>query len=249
MHDLSWNSSDASLVVAIGTATVCFSVYWFIAYSTSLEKFVDRRKGKGHFHHYGAFYQKGIGILCLGIIPATISFLFFPKSFTSYGVGAALLEPTLYWVLFFGGFLSLIPWYSARQEEMQSFYPQVRAPEWDRNLLVINGLFWLAYLFAYEFLFRGFLLIHTAEALGWWPGVVITTAICTLTHMPKGSKETFGTIPLSVILCLTVVQTGAIWASVVVHAALAISNDYWALFYHPDMQMKSEKRLKQAKPW
>ncbi|MFK7844768.1 MAG: lysostaphin resistance A-like protein [Rhodothermales bacterium] len=247
MEDLYWDSNDASLVVAIGTATVCFSVYWFVAYSASLKQFVDKRKGDGHFHHYGAFYQKAIGILCLGIVPAAISYLYFPKSFTSYGVGVASMGPTLYWMLLFGGFLSFIPWYSARKEEMQRFYPQVRVPEWDRKLLLINGLFWLSYLFAYEFLFRGFLLLNTAEVLGWWPGIIVTTAICTLTHMPKGSKETFGTIPLSIILCLIVVQTGAIWACVVVHAALAISNDFWAASFNPDMQIKSGKSVNAAK--
>ena len=86
------------------------------------------------------------------------------------------------------------------------------------------------------------------ESAGWWPAITITTALSTVTHIPKGSKETFGTIPMSLVLCLIVYQTGSIWACIIVHTLLAISNDYWAAFYHPRMQFRPGYNGRVKKP-
>ena len=247
MEDLVWKSGDSQVVVPIATSVICFSLYWFVAYSDKLRDAVDNRMGPNHFLNFGAFYQKGLGFVCLGIIPMIIAVVFLPGSLSVYGISAFIWEPALVWLLVLGGVLLIIPYFSARKEEMLEFYPQIRVPEWSGSLLTINAIVWLLYLFAYEFLFRGFLLISVASVLGWWPAIAIATAVSTLTHMPKGSKETFGTIPLSVLLCFIVIQTGAIWPCVIIHAVLAISNDYWALNYHPGMQLIMGKRLEPAK--
>ncbi len=239
MEDLIWKSNDAAIVFSVGTATICFSVYWFAAYSNRLRNLVDNRRGAGHFNKYGAFYQKVLGITLLGVVPALVAIFFLPGSLSDYGFGLESWQAALYWVLILGGVVTFIPRYSAKKEEMLEFYPQVRVAEWSRSLLLTNGVFWVAYLTAYEFLFRGFLLINIADALGWWPAIVISTSLATITHFPKGGKETFGTIPLSILLCLIVVQTGSIWPCIIIHSLLAISNDYWALSYHPHMTFKT----------
>ena len=161
-------------------------------------------------------------------------------------MGEMIWKPALIWTIILGSILLVIPYFSARKEEMLQFYPQIRVPEWTRGLLMINAVVWLLYLWAYEYLFRGFLLLSMAGALGWWPAIAITTALSSVTHMPKGSKETFGTVPLSILLCFIVIQTGAIWPCVVIHAVLAISNDYWALNYHPSMTLTAGKVLEPA---
>lgn len=247
MEDFVWKSSDALFVITVGTATLCFCLYWFVAHSDRLKAWVDARNGEGYFDQYGAIYQKLIGVLYLGCIPMTITFLLLPGTPEQYGVGDANWTVSLYWILLFGGAISFIPWYSARQEEMYNFYPQVRVRDWNRRLIVINALVWVLYMFAYEFLFRGFLLMGVAAAFGWWPAIIVTAALSATTHIPKGAKETFGTIPLSFVLSLIVIQTGAIWACVATHAILAISNDYWAVFYHPQMRFKENGVLEKVK--
>ena len=247
MEDLVCESSDLQIVLPVAVTVVCFCTYWFLAYSEKLKHTVNEQVGDSHFVSFGAFYQKGIGFLFLGVIPFAIDVFFLPGSFESYGLGAVAWKPALLWTLILGGVVMIVPYFSARKEEMLQFYPQVRVMDWSGSLLAVNAIVWLLYLWAYEFLFRGFLLMNTAEALGWWPAIVITTALSAVTHMPKGSKETFGTIPLSVLLCLIVVQTGAIWPCVIIHAMLAISNDYWAVTYHPQMKMMVGKSLKSTK--
>ncbi|MEM8485639.1 MAG: CPBP family intramembrane glutamic endopeptidase [Bacteroidota bacterium] len=247
MEDLVWKTSDAVFVITVGTATVCFCLYWFVAHSERLKAWVDARNGDGYFDQYGAVYQKLIGVLYLGGLPMLATLLLLPGTPENYGLGDANWTISLYWILLFGGAISFIPWYTARQKEMYSFYPQIRARDWSRRLLVVNALVWTLYMFAYEFLFRGFLLMGVASVYGWWPAIIVTTALSATTHLPKGGKETFGTIPLSIVLSLIVIQTGAIWACVAAHAILAISNDYWAVFYHPEMRFKENGVLEEVK--
>ena len=120
---------------------------------------------------------------------------------------------------------------------MLAYYPEVRARQWSRRLIAFNSLMWGVYLAAYEFLFRGFLLVNCSNAMGVWPAIAITTALSSATHMPKGPKESFGTIPFSIVLCLSVLHTGAIWAAFTIHVILALSNDLWALHFQPEMQV------------
>ncbi len=247
MENLVWKTGDGVFAITIGTATISFCLYWFLAHSERLKVWVDGRNGEGYFDQYGAVYQKLIGVVYLGGLPMLATLLFMPGTPETYGLGDADWTVTLYWILLFGGAISFIPWYSARQKEMYDFYPQIRVREWNRRLIVINALVWILYMFAYEFLFRGFLLMGLASVTGWWPAMIVTAALAATTHLPKGAKETFATIPLSIVLSLTVIQTGAIWACVATHAILAISNDYWAVFYHPRMRFKDDKLLEEAK--
>ena len=85
MENLVWKSSDAAIVFSVGTTAICFSVYWFVAYSEKLKLLIDARKGAGHFHLYGAFYQKAIGVVLLLGIPALVAYFFIPEAAAEYG--------------------------------------------------------------------------------------------------------------------------------------------------------------------
>ena len=48
---------------------------------------------------------------------------------------------------------------------------------------------WFLYLFGYEFLFRGVLLIPLIDPLGMWPAIAINIAVYSATHIPKGRRN------------------------------------------------------------
>jgi len=114
-------------------------------------------------------------------------------------------------------------------------YPQIRARLWTRKITVINIVSWIVYLFGYEFLFRGILLFPLAGELGVWPAVAINIAFYSITHVPKGLKETIGAIILGLVLCILTLASGTIWIAVLTHVALALTNSFTAMKYHPDM--------------
>lgn len=237
MINISWSEGDAQLAATLAIATICFLLYWFIAHSDGFYAWLSKRKGKAFVSEYGALYQKGIGIVFIGVIPATFALWLFPGSLAEYGLGIADKELTLMWILCLGCIASLLPYYSARKEDMQSFYPQVRANEWTPGLTILNSLVWVVYMGAYEFLFRSFLFTNCMEVMGAVPAMAVTAVLSSVTHMPKGAKETFATLPFSVLLCLVFLHTGAIWAGYAVHLILALANDYWALYFQPKMNL------------
>ena len=116
-------------------------------------------------------------------------------------------------------------------------YPQIRVKEWDTQLLLLSAFSWIAYLLAYEFMFRGYLLFVSVEYLGVWPAIALNIAIYALVHVPKGIKEAVGALPLGVVLGIITIQTGNIWVAFVVHIVLALSNEWFSLKAHPDMRL------------
>jgi membrane protease YdiL (CAAX protease family) len=105
-------------------------------------------------------------------------------------------------------------------------------------MLFINAVGWFLYLFGYEFLFRGVLLIPLIEPLGMWPAIAINIVLYSATHIPKGLDETIGAIPLGFVLCLLTISSGTIWIAFIVHVVIAWTNTFTALKFHPDMQLK-----------
>ena len=233
------NPEFIPLSVAVGVATLCFLLYWFVAYSESYRRFLSVYTPAERVDVFLPFYQKGLGILLIGIIPMAVLWTYSADFFKDYGImPPENLKATFLWIISFGVLLAVIPFFSSRKQEMQAMYPQVRIHRWSAKLFTVNALVWAVYLYAYEFLFRSFLLCSLLMSLETAPAIVITTAISVATHMPKGAVETFGTIPFSIMLCMAMVSTGSIWAGFIIHLALALSNDFWALFFNPEMELK-----------
>ena len=229
---------NMSLTIALIVGTICFLLYWFVAHSKGYKEHLKRWIPAETVDILFPFFQKGLGVLLIGVVPGIVLWVFSSTFSTDYGMMLDRPQSTILWTIIFGGMLFFIPYFSARKPEMQEYYPQIRKKEWDIQLIVLNTFFWAAYLFAYEFLFRSFFLNTFLISLDTTSAVVLTTIISVSTHMPKGALETFGTIPFSVMLCLAMLVTGSIWAGFVIHLVLALSNDYWALHFNPQMGMK-----------
>jgi len=134
-----------------------------------------------------------------------------------------------------------IGYFNAKGEGNLSMYPQIRTKNWNLSLLIVSALSWLAYLFAYEFLFRGILLSSSLEFMGLWPAIILNVGIYSLVHIHKGFKEAFWSIILGVIMCLLVVETGSFWIAFFIHAVLALSNEWFSLRAHPEIKLNLSK--------
>ena len=117
-------------------------------------------------------------------------------------------------------------------------YPQIRKKEWNFQLLLLSAFSWTAYLLAYEFMFRGYLLFISVAYLGVWPAIALNVAIYALVHVPKGYKEAFGAVPFGIVLGIITIQTGTIWVAFVVHVIMALSNEWFSLRANPEMKLK-----------
>ncbi len=163
---------------------------------------------------------------------------------TDYGL-TIIPETTFYsivWTLGLSALVIPIAYFSAKKPKNLVNYPQIRAKEWTQRTVFINALGWALYLFGYELLFRGTLLFPLVDSVGVWPAIAINIALYSATHIPKGLDETIGAAPLGLVLCLLTIASGTIWIAFFVHVAMAWTNSFTALKFHPDIHYVGSKR-------
>ncbi|MDQ3072284.1 MAG: CPBP family glutamic-type intramembrane protease [Bacteroidota bacterium] len=225
-------------VFALVCVTLSFIAYFFIMQGAWLTSKVMKRYGAEGVKSHLVVWQRLTGFFFLGFIPFSLALILFRKSPADYGLGFENFDESLLWVLGFAAIILPMNYFNARTAQNRSVYPQMRISEWTIKLVWTNAWSWMAYLFAYELLFRGLLLFGTQPYLGNVTAIALNVTIYTLVHIPKGYKETLGSIPLGIVLCLLTLETGTIWVAFLTHVLLALSNDYFALAAHPDMRMK-----------
>jgi membrane protease YdiL (CAAX protease family) len=125
----------------------------------------------------------------------------------------------------------------AGRPENISRYPQLRVHHWTSRLLVSNFLTLSIYTATYEFLFRGFLFFVCLQHTDFWTSTIINVIIYSAAHAHQGLRETVLSIPFGVILCAVTMYMGAFWGAVVIHLALAWSNELFSIQRNPAMSV------------
>ena len=244
--DFSWKSEALSSVLPILLSLVFFVVYWFIAQS---EKIKARFYEKHSFDAASVkhiFFTKYIGFFSMGVAPTVVCLVLLPVySLADYGL---CIKPettlfSLFWIVALCSLVVPLAYFSAKKPKNLVNYPQIRAKIWNRQTVFINILGWSIYLFGYEFLFRGTLLFPLVNSLGIWPAIAINTALYSATHIPKGLDETLGAIPLGIVLCILTLLSGTIWIAFIVHVAMALTNSFTALHFHPEIHYRPNHKM------
>ena len=119
--------------------------------------------------------------------------------------------------------------------------PQFRIRTWNCRTALLSSLAWSAYLVAYEFMFRGLLLFSCLRSFGLPAALIINVCLYALSHLPKGIRETIGSVPFGLILCLLVVRLESFWIAAAIHIILAVSNDLFSMRANPDMEYIPKK--------
>jgi membrane protease YdiL (CAAX protease family) len=220
-------------ISAISVASFGVIFYYYIIESKFIKKFLNSDHGEVRY----ILFQRFMGVLIFGIVPLVILLFSGTRNIADFGVIAPVKE-TAIWTAILSFVVITLNYFNSRTPGNLKSYPQIRVEIWSLQLIVLSAASWIAYLLAYEFLFRGFLLFSTMSLLGLWPAIVINTAIYSLVHLPKGFKETIGAIPLGILLCYLTVRTGSIWIAVATHIVMAVSNEWLSLRANPNMFIK-----------
>ncbi len=239
--DFSWNPNTLTSILPILLSLVFFVAYWFTAQSDRIKASFYGKYDKDIASVKHIFFTKYMGFLLMGVAPTVICLIFLPDySLADYGL-TIIPETTFFSVVWTFGLCALViplAYISAKKPKNLVNYPQIRAAIWTNKTVFINALGWFIYLFGYEFLFRGTLLFPLVDTLGVWPAIAINIALYSATHIPKGLDETIGAIPLGLVLCILTLQSGTIWIAFLVHVAMAWTNSFTALKFHPDIHYK-----------
>jgi membrane protease YdiL (CAAX protease family) len=232
---------------AITTTLVGYYAYYYLSHSALMKRFFSRLFSGDNFWLRWVLFQKATGFIFMAFFPALLYLLFFDGSLTDFGLSLHHLQDNWKWLAFFLIFFILLNSFLARKAGLMEQYPQMRINSWTRSRFILSAFGWILYLLAYEYLFRGLLLFSAYEAFGVWPAIAINVAIYSAVHFPKGMGETLGAIPFGILSCILALSTGTILIPFAAHASLAVSMEYFAIKYNPEMNLmmiKSKRKIR-----
>ena len=238
--NLDFSKADLKIFVPIVGALVSFIIFWFTYKSEKVKARFWAKNNEEKASEKFILFTKYFGGLVMGVLPLIACLITIPDTgLDYYGLTfrSDTLLATVVWTLGLAVLVIPLATMSARKPKNLINYPQIRMKEWDRSLIIRNAFAWAIYLLGYELLFRGVLLFPLVEEIGLWPAIAVNIALYSGTHIPKGLDETIGAIPLSIVLCILTLQTGTIWIAFFVHLAMAWTNSFTALRFHPDMKV------------
>ena len=159
---------------------------------------------------------------------------FYGNRWTSYAtINADDTRITLILSVIFSILVILINRKAGKQHENIQAHPQIRTPRWTLSLFAMNGLSWIIYLICYECLFRGYIFFSFLQYTSVENAFILAIVLYALAHLNKGEKEFLLSIPFGFIICYITLVTENVWAAIIIHCVLAISNDVFAFRANP----------------
>lgn len=238
MTEFTWNPEVLFFVIAVGWTSVGFACYFFLAANKSLSLKIWRSHPKVDRQAKEVVVQRLWGFLFMGVFPFLFIALWPGENLNQYGLGFRFISPPPWWIWAVIAFIIVAGAKAAAQPGNLAFYPQIRCKTWTPGMLALSAATWVTFLLGYEFLFRGFLLFASVEVMNVWAAITLNGALYAFAHFYKGPGETFGTIPLGLLLCFLTLRTGNIWTAVVIHSIMALSNEWWSIRANQSIQVK-----------
>jgi membrane protease YdiL (CAAX protease family) len=236
-----WDAIDLKLLLPLVCAGVSFVLYWRVIKNEQLKRYFFSRLPFDKASVLHLVFSKLFGFIVLGLIPLMICTFLLPEF--SFGIcsSSSQLVNSFVWA----GLLALVivplTFHFSQKPENLQYYPQLRIRKWTYSTVLIYLASWAVYLLGYELLFRGILLFPLVEALGIWPAIAVNTLLYSAVHLLNSPKESIGSIPFGIVLCLITIETEGIWAAYLSHVCLSWTNALTALYHHPDIEFIGNK--------
>jgi membrane protease YdiL (CAAX protease family) len=221
--------------IAIAVTVLVLLAYYLITISKAINKKLQQVFSEENFPVRKILLHRLSGAVLFGLTPALVILLVFQMPVSIFGSNTDNLSRSIIWWAPAALLVVVLNNFASRDLNHLSQYPQIRVNQWDSGLITLSALSWIAYLAGYEFLFRGFLLFSCLESFGYWPAIIINICLYSLAHLPKGYKETIGSIFLGFILSYVTLSLGSIWFAFLVHITLALSGEWFSIKFHPEM--------------
>ena len=242
MIDLSWNPEYTHFIVVVLWSAVGFACYYFLSLNKSLSSKFWKFNPNLDDHVKNIVLQRFWGLLFLGGISSLIVLVFPNGSLGDSGLRFHFHTAPPWWSFLVVPVILLAGFFNASNPGNLALYPQIRVKDWTPGILALSSISWIVFLVAYEFLFRGFLLFASLEVMGPVAAIALNCSLYAFAHFYKGPVETFGAIPLGILLCYITLLTGNIWSAVIIHTVMALSNEWYSIRANPDLKLRIKNR-------
>ena len=228
--------------ISIALTTIAFLICYLTSHSSRINNRFNKKFNLDTSSIRKILFQRSLGAVLYGLMPILVIMFIFQRSLMNYGFNTENLTRSIIWWIPVAMLVVVISYFSARKKDNLAIYPQIRVNRWNSGLITLSALSWITYLAGYEFIFRGFLLFSCLESFGYWPAIIINICLYALVHLPKGSKETIGSLFLGFVLCYLTIRLGSFWFAFLAHVTLALSNEWFSLAHQPEMTVVTKRR-------
>ena len=161
----------------------------------------------------------------LFIIPLLVIILYLKERPKNYGIKIGNYKFGIQVSLVFLLIMIPIIWLSSASNQFASQYPYLKSTNENWNIFIIYEIGILLYLFAWEFIWRGFMLFGLEEKFGYY-AVLIQMIPFVILHNGKPSIETFGAIIGGIVLGVLALRTRSYLYGVFLHFGVMFSIDF-----------------------
>ncbi len=181
---------------------------------------------------FAALYFFSSSFLLFGVLPLLLIRFVFRERLRDYGLclgdcrkGAfALLILIPLIALFF-----LLP--SSHLEDFRSYYPFAKSIKSSfGNFILFETLRGLLFYTAWEFFFRGYMLVGLKLTFGAWQSILIQTIPSCLWHIGTPDGEIFGSIAGGILFGIFVLQTRSLLWAFLLHWSIGFLLDFFIVY-------------------
>jgi membrane protease YdiL (CAAX protease family) len=139
------------------------------------------------------------------------------------------------WLMVIVPIVLIVNFITTKKSSNLEQFPEVRVRFWRPGIFVWSTIWWLLYLIAYEFFYRGLLFqslrFHLPDALA----ILACTAMYALTHYFRRNRVSFFSIFYGALACYMVLDTGSIIPGLMLNIITALSIEWLSIRHHPEM--------------
>lgn len=160
----------------------------------------------------------------LFILGALIIKLILKENLFDYGLIIGDYKTGIFYSGLFLSIMIIIIWFVSAQNGFAEKYPHLQSAKSDWSIFLIFELGMLIYMFAWEFVWRGFMLFGLEPKFGFY-SVIIQMIPFVILHNGKPFLETFGAIWGGIALGVLALKTRSIYYCVITHIGVMFSID------------------------
>lgn len=160
----------------------------------------------------------------LFIFPVLIIKYFFKEKLSGYGISLGNYKAGLLYSFLFIIIMLPLVWVATSQQSFILTYPLLERARSSWKIFFIFELVTILYLFAWEFIWRGYMLFGLMPKFGIY-SIFIQMIPFVILHNGKPSLETFGSILGGLLLGMLAFRTKSIYYCVIAHVGIMFSID------------------------
>lgn len=229
--------SETELIIVFATFALGYTSYYAVAHSARLRDWFHRRQGHDAGEVAHTLVSRLVMVVGFGIVPAALLAVVGPRSLLEYGLAIRWSTRAALVIAALSVVIVIVIRFNPGRRKLTAHYPQMRLAGWGPREIGVNVAGWAAYLFAYELMFRGFLL-QALLPYGVVLAISVNIALYVAVHVPKGLSEAIAAVPFGLLLCFLTIEFGTIWAAFILHLVLALANSLVAIGENSEMQYR-----------